>query len=80
MSLNHQEFVRLALAEVNDPGVGLILERHAHKLTKCPECLVDEFTHAEGCELAELIEDCATWRKNPQGEQPAVLGPLVYFA
>jgi len=74
---NRQEAIRLSVAVARDTGLGLILERHAFDLTWCPDCEQDEFVHADGCTLAERVEELCAWLKNPVGEKPWELDTIV---
>lgn len=78
---NRQEAIRLGLAVIQDPGIGLILERLAPNATVCPECSVEDFAHVEGCKLAERVEEVFAWLEDPvEGTRPAELGTLVYVS
>ena len=77
-----QEAIRLGLAIIRDPGLRLILERHALYLTVCTTCRVDDFTHVEGCALAARVEEVWEWFEDDnrkEEQRPPELGPLVYW-
>jgi hypothetical protein len=74
-----QEAVRLGAKAAMDPGLGLIVERHAPHLTVCPACRADDWCHVEGCEVAERIEVAAAWLEAGEpGDMPWELGTLIY--
>lgn len=51
------DYVALAILDFLHPELHEILNRNAcASLTVCPECFVDDFTHVEGCSIAEEIE------------------------
>jgi hypothetical protein len=75
---NRQEAIRLGIAIIRDPGLSHILERHAPNVTVCPACNVDDFTHQEGCKLAERVEEVWAWLEDPVEEtRPLELGTIV---